>query len=72
MQDNAHFSTAVRYVERNPLRANMVDAAQDLQWSSLACPKSVSEKLLAPWPIDRPRSRTALVNEPPAGIICRV
>jgi putative transposase len=67
VEEDAYLLTLLRYVEANPLRANMVDAAQDWQWSSLGCAKSVSEKLLDPWPVDRPRNWTALVNEPLAG-----
>jgi len=32
--DDAHLWTAVRYVERNPVRAHMVDRAEDYRWSS--------------------------------------
>ena len=67
VEEDAYLLTLLRYVEANPLRANMVDAAQDWPWSSLGCAKSVSEKLLDPWPIDRPRNWTALVNEALAG-----
>jgi putative transposase len=67
VEEDAYLLTLLRYVEANPPRANMVDAAQDWQWSSLACPKSVSEKLLDPWPISRPRNWPALVNEPLTG-----
>jgi putative transposase len=32
--DDEHYLKALRYVERNPVRANMVTAASDFQWSS--------------------------------------
>ena len=32
--DEQHLWAAVRYVERNPLRAGLVDAAEDFRWSS--------------------------------------
>lgn len=32
--DNAHLMAAIRYVENNPVAANMVGAAQDWPWSS--------------------------------------
>ena len=35
IQDDEHLITVVRYVERNPLRAGIVDQAQDWPWSSL-------------------------------------
>jgi putative transposase len=34
--DDAHLWCAVRYVERNPARAGIVDAAEDYPWSSAA------------------------------------
>lgn len=34
MLDNDHFMAAVRYVERNPVRAQMVPKAWDWRWSS--------------------------------------
>jgi len=34
--DQAHFWAALRYVERNPVRAGMVDQATDYAWSSAA------------------------------------
>src|SRR5271165_906685 len=35
IQQDEHFLTVVRYVERNPLRAGLVERAQDWRWSSL-------------------------------------
>ena len=32
--DESHFWAAVRYVERNPVRAGMVKRAKDYRWSS--------------------------------------
>ena len=34
--DNSHFWKAVRYVERNPVRANMASRAEKYRWSSAA------------------------------------
>ena len=34
--DDAHLWAAVRYVERNPVRAGMVEKAEDYRWSSAA------------------------------------
>jgi putative transposase len=45
----AHFWSAVRYVERNPVRAGMVAGAQDYRWSSArAHCDAISDNLLAP------------------------
>ena len=35
VQSDEHYLTVLRYVERNPLRANMVLRSQDWEWSSL-------------------------------------
>ncbi len=35
VQDDAHFHTVCRYVERNALRVNLVKRAEDWRWSSL-------------------------------------
>src|SRR5436305_551738 len=35
VQEDDHLLTVLRYVERNPLRANLVQAAEQWRWSSL-------------------------------------
>ena len=35
IQEDDHLLTVLRYVERNPLRANMVEKADEWRWSSL-------------------------------------
>jgi putative transposase len=35
LQDDGHFHTVCRHVERNALRANLVTRAEDWRWSSL-------------------------------------
>jgi putative transposase len=54
-----HTTTAVRYVERNPVRAGIVDRAQDYEWSSAAAHCGVRCDSLLPdefppgfWPAD--------------------
>ena len=36
IEQDEHLLTVLRYVERNPLRANLVERAEDWPWSSLA------------------------------------
>ena len=36
MQDDEHFFVVARYIERNAVRANLVERADDWQWGSLA------------------------------------
>ncbi len=53
------------YVERNALRANLVSKAQDWRWSSLWATDDRTSTLaafVAPWPLERPRRWTTLVN----------
>jgi len=67
IQDDRHLLVALRYVERNPLRAGLVKRAEDWQHSSLhARTQSDSGigKRLAPWPIEMPPKYLELVNAP--------
>ena len=45
VQGNAHYLTVMRYVEANPLRAEMVDAAGDWPWCSLAVRLGLEKEL---------------------------
>jgi REP-associated tyrosine transposase len=65
VEDDDHFYTVVRYVERNALRAGLVAKAQDWRWSSLwrrEFGAAKSRSLLARWPLPRPRDWVARVN----------
>jgi putative transposase len=56
VQEDDHFYTLCRYVERNALRANLVQRAEDWRWGSLHRWKYGSAKaktLLAAWPMPR-------------------
>jgi putative transposase len=62
-----HFYQVVRYVERNPLRAGLVQEADAWRWSSLwrFCRGSPGQKsLLSNWPVARPRGWLRHVAEP--------
>jgi putative transposase len=53
IQDDAHFYTVCRYVERNALRANLVERAEDWRWGSLyrwLRGTANEASLLAAWP----------------------
>ena len=52
-----HLLTVLRYVERNPLRAGLVERAQDWPWSSLS-------RSLCPLPVSRPLNWIDWVNQP--------
>lgn len=67
VQDDTHFITVCRYVERNPVRAGLVARAEQWPWSSLrwfqqAAPACLS--LLSEWPVPRPEPWGEFVNEP--------
>jgi len=74
--DDDQLLTVVRYVEANPVRANMVDSASGWLWSSHqqrsrlqgtgsegACPSSTKVQL-APLPIGLPQNWTEYVDTP--------
>jgi putative transposase len=67
IQNDAHLLTVCRYVERNALRANLVDRAEDWRWGSLWHYQKVnapSGPVLGSWPLDRPSDWMRLVNQP--------
>ena len=63
VEQDEHLLSVLRYVERNPLRANLVARAQQWPWSSLAWRASGERPdMLADWPIACPRDWLARVN----------
>ena len=67
IQDDEHFFTVCRYVERNALRAGMVARAEDWRWGSLwrwVQKVEPEPRLLAGWPISRLPRWVDRVNEP--------
>jgi len=67
VQANDHFLKVARYVERNALRAHLVERAEDWRWSSLWRREHGDAKeqaILAEWPVERPRNWVGHVNEP--------
>ena len=64
VQCDLHFFVVCRYVERNALRAGLVQRAEDWQWGSLAhfCGARHSVPV-AEWPIARPCDWLLWVNE---------
>lgn len=63
IERDEHLLTVVRYMERNPLRANLVKRAQNWRWSSLWRREHGDEdKLLSPMPIELPEDWVLEVN----------
>jgi len=64
-QDDAHLLAILRYIERNPLRANLVSRAEEWQWSSLYWwGKTTRPAFLCEGPINRPKDWQDWVNSP--------
>ena len=67
IQDDGHFLAVCRYVERNALRAKLVQRAEAWRWGSLWRWRQKPEpvpRLSSPWPIPRSPNWVERVNEP--------
>jgi putative transposase len=67
VENDDHFYTVARYVERNALRAGLVAQAQAWRSSSLwrhYCGDAQARTLLTRWPVARPRNWVEHVNAP--------
>ena len=67
VQDDGHFLTVCRYVERNPLRAGLVPRAELWRWGSLGRrvrSQAEAATLLVPWPVTPPSDWVDRVNAP--------
>ena len=67
VETDEHYYQVARYVERNALRAGLVERAEDWQWSSLwRRERGTAEqrRWLSVWPVAHPRSWVEHVNQP--------
>ena len=65
IQTERHFVWVSRYIERNALRANLVDRAEEWRWSSLWQRENPGDgPRLAEWPLRRPDDWLTQVNTP--------
>jgi len=67
VQDDEHLLTVLRYVQRNPRRANLARRAEDWRWESAwrrHHGKAKQKQLLSKWPMRRPPGWLDFVNEP--------
>jgi REP-associated tyrosine transposase len=65
VQSDRHFLTVAKYVERNPVRASLVDRVEDWRWSSAwHVFNNCDQGRLDDWPLTRPDRWSDLVNEP--------
>ena len=76
VQSDRHLLTVCRYVEQNPLRAGLVERAEQWEWGALwrreaSHPRSAD--FLSRWPVDLPESWTEEVNrKQSAGELTRI
>ena len=65
IQAERHFLWVCRYVERNALRANLVERAEEWRWSSLwQRQNGGAGPCLSVWPVSEPLNWLAYVNTP--------
>jgi putative transposase len=67
VQDDDHLIALLRYVERNPVSAGLVERAQMWRWGSLWSRMHGEQAIkasLSPWPVERPVNWAARVNTP--------
>jgi putative transposase len=67
IEQDEHFYTVARYVERNPVRANLVRRAEEWRYGSLWLRTSGAAEdraVLADWPLPLPRQWVDHVNQP--------
>jgi putative transposase len=63
IQQDRHLLTVMRYVERNPLRANLVETAADWDWSSIGR-SHTTHRLTTPAPVTKPDNWIDVVDKP--------
>lgn len=64
VQNDSYLLWACRYVERNPLRAKLVDRAERWMWGSAwRRANDTGMELLDPWPMERPQDYEQWLNE---------
>jgi len=67
VEEDDPFLAVARYVERNALRANLVERAEQWRWSSLwrrDCGSAEQRSILAAWPVEVPGDWIVRVNRP--------
>jgi putative transposase len=63
IQEDLHLLTVLRYVERNAVRAGLVELVEDWRYSS-AAPRLITDPELYAGPVQRPPDWLRYVNEP--------
>jgi putative transposase len=63
VHNESYFYRAIRYVERNPVRARLANRTDEWMWSSASPIAEIQGIRLAPWPVPRPTGWTDFVNQ---------
>ena len=66
VQGDKYFLTVLKYIERNPVRAKLVKAAEQWKWGSTyrrSISHSKESKLITPSPVPLPRNYIKWINE---------
>jgi putative transposase len=64
VQEDTHLLTVMRYIEGNPVRAQIVPSAKDWNWSSHRARTGVAESCIEKAPINLPSDWSAYVDQP--------
>jgi putative transposase len=74
VQHDRHLVRLCRYVERNAVRAKLVESAEKWPWCSASPMASAPGRPeLTPWPVARPDNWAALLNAPePTRTLCEI
>ena len=67
IEKDDHFLAVLRYVERNPLRANLCKRAEDWKFGSAWRIAHRDGELLASWPVPEPQDWRSFVNKAQTG-----
>lgn len=63
VENGSHLLTVIRYVERNAVRAGLVERAEDWPWCSASPLLGSDMPTLHPWPTPRPADWLELLNQ---------
>lgn len=67
VQTDTHFIQLMKYIEANPIRANLVSRAESWKWGSLYARTENADwasRILKPWPVEMPSDYIDEVNRP--------
>lgn len=65
IEEDRHLIVVLRYVERNPVRANLVGNAADWDWSSISDRnRAIARQIQSESPVAKPRNWLDFVNRP--------